>query len=178
MVAFTRVKNPRDPRWLSPGLRAFYGEEVPNKALLNTRRGICPPGGGISGLPVVLSNPTVTVLPTSALLGATTNKDNGNFYWVVTTSNVQPTVAQIMVGLDAAGLPAAAFGSISVLSGNFSFSFFATGLAVLTAYTGFFVQLSGNNHQSNILSTGPFMSSGPSLRFEISSDSMYLGGPS
>lgn len=104
----------------------------------------------------VLSSPVGTeTSPTTATVGATTDEGNGYIWWVVTTSATQPSVAQIVAGLDHLGAAAASDGFISVGSAGAKTDT-ATGLSASTAYYAHLVHRDTGDNDSNRVSSAQF----------------------
>lgn len=115
-------------------------------------------GGDLAGdtTPPVLSSPTGSETGMStAVVGATTDEGNGTLYAVVTTSNTQPSVAQIKAGDDHTGSDAAFAGSVGVSSTGAK-TINATGLSAATTYYAHLVQTDAAANDSNRVTSASF----------------------
>lgn len=103
----------------------------------------------------VISSPTFTSLgSTSVTLRFTTDEGNGTGYGVVSTSNTQPSEAQIIAGQDHLGtdvpdnnVSVSAIGTVDIP---------VTGLTASTAYYGHMLHQDAATNDSNIVSTIQF----------------------
>lgn len=107
-----------------------------------------------SDAPVLSAANAVATSDTTASVGATTNVAAGTLYYVVSRGD-QPSVEQIVAGLNAAGLTASANGSQAV-SATGAKTFDAAGLSAATTYTAYFVQIDGAGQPSNVLASDLF----------------------
>lgn len=105
---------------------------------------------------VVLSNPVdVATSSTTAELSVDTTGIDGVMSWVVTNSATQPSAAQIKLGLDHAGLPAAASGAKLVIAA-ITINVSAVGLLALNSYWAHFIHAPSVGNDSNIVSGDGF----------------------
>jgi hypothetical protein len=102
----------------------------------------------------VLSSPTASeTSDTTADLAVTSTEASGTIYWVVSTSNTQPSIAQIKAGNDHTGSPAADAGSDTAAT---SFTDASTGLTAATTYYAHFVQTDAATNDSNRVTSASF----------------------
>lgn len=73
-------------------------------------------------------------------VAVTTDVGSGDFYWVLTTSATQPSIAQVKAGQDHLGASASASGTKAVTSAGAQ-SDSATGLTAATTYYPYFVHV-------------------------------------
>lgn len=105
----------------------------------------------------VLSSPTgVETGSTTATVGATTDEGNGTLYAVITTSNTQPSVAQIKAGQDHTGAAAVWADDVAVASTGAK-TLDATGLSATTTYYAHLVQTDAASNNSNRVSSTSFL---------------------
>jgi hypothetical protein len=103
----------------------------------------------------VLSSPVGTQTgSTTATVGATTD-EVGTLYAVITTTNTQPTIAQIKAGQNASGAAAAyaANQNVTVVGAK---TFAATGLTPSTAYYSHLIETDAAGNDSNIVTSSSF----------------------
>ena len=92
---------------------------------------------------------------TTANLAASTDKDNGSIYWVVTESASSPSSTQVQAGEDHLGGAAVANGSQSVTAlGEQNAA--ATGLSTATTYYAHFTQVDVSANISDVASSPSF----------------------
>jgi hypothetical protein len=112
-----------------------------------------------------LSSPSVTATGTTAAdLSVSTDEGNGTLYWVLSTTNTQPSVAQIQAGNDSTGSAAAASGNQSV-SATGTQNASATGLSASTAYYAFFQHQDAAGNDSTVTATGVSVTTDALLAF-------------
>lgn len=104
-------------------------------------------------LAATLSSATVTPSARSAMIQVSTDKQDGTWYWVVTESATQPSIAQIKAGQDHLGASAVAAGSPSVSVAGVQADN-ANGLTPETTYYAHSVQ--ATTADSNRLSSASF----------------------
>lgn len=92
---------------------------------------------------------------TSAVLGVTTDENNGELYVVITTSASPPTDDQIRAGQNNFGAPAV-YASSQAISSVGAKSFSATGLIASTTYYTYFHHRDASNNDSSVAAAASF----------------------
>lgn len=105
--------------------------------------------------PILTSAVGTATGSTTATVGATTDEANGTMYVVVTTSNTQPSIAQIKAGQNHTGA-AAAYASSQAISTTGAKTFSATGLTSSTTYYAHLVHTDSAANDSNRITSASF----------------------
>jgi hypothetical protein len=109
----------------------------------------------------VLSGASVpSYTATTANLTVSTTKGNGTLYWVIDTSPVAPTAAQIKLGKGSSGSAAASSGNQAVTVRGTQTKNGAAGLTSGVTYYAYFMHEDSGAHQSAVAATASFIPAG------------------
>ncbi len=112
-----------------------------------------------------LTSPTGTQTGSStATLGVTTNENDGTLYYVVATSAVAPTKAQVKLGQDNSSV-AGAYSGNQAISTTGAKTASATGLASSTVYYTYFMHEDAAANQSSVSSASSFTTAAGAKQF-------------
>jgi len=138
--------------WVVVWDRALTATELANN-MNETDLKAAVTGGGSDTTPPTLSSPSGSTTGQTTLGGSvSSDESNGTLYWVVSTSNTSPSVAQIQAGQDSSGTAAADSGSQTV-SATGTQNVSATGLTADTTYYFHFQQQDAAANDSTVVTS-------------------------